>query len=383
LSQLIGAPHWVNQLPALSRSRGGQAWTAYVYSYLTYQALRERSSTCPLGRVRRAAQAICEFDGDTRPETVSGCLTSLIRLAALRDVSALLRQPSDEPSKCSDSDLKADLAADLEADLEADLGADLYVAAIYLGKTAYVARVIAEGVDYPGSKVYSTIFGDSFRAATIQGNLEMIKLLLSCVPKDNNDSDHMLSRYQGDVLIDAGRFGHQAAFNFALDMRPLNIPKHEVERRAHCETWFLEGALAGTPWPDNYQRAAAILGSHRKMFLPRGMRSLNGWLHSSAAAGQEEMVRYFLGKGATPNTPGAYRFRSPNVRGERNLKPLLLAIRHGHEMTTRILLDAGADPNWYTPDDTPLMTAVVSGIFLPLSSFSFFPFLVALIQPSI
>lgn len=321
-----------------------QGWSAYLHSYLTYQALNEPSITSPLGRIRRAAEALCVQDDDTRSELVTTYIKSLVLLAASVDGLSLFQTPATELDNCSGSDPR--------------LEADIHVAAIYLGRKDYVERVIAEGVQFCNTlkDVRSTVFGEAFAAAASHGDLGMIKLLLLC--DDGYKNDGVVKRdTQRRILGIATVYGHRAAFDFALDTRPFLLPE-EAQRRGNADAFIIEYAVRVARRPDHYERLAAILGPNSKRFDPKRDGCPTAWLTRSVNSGREQMVRYFLDNGAILNHPRAHRDSSPGLY---LYKPLLPAVRRGHETITKVLLDAGADPNWYSFDDTPLMEAVWRG----------------------
>ncbi|KAI0538437.1 ankyrin [Xylaria digitata] len=313
------------------------AFLSYVRSYLVYQVLREKSTTSRLGRIYRAAKAVCEIEGNTGDEAVMTCINSLVRLAMSGYTYELLREPIVKPNKCSDKELEA----------------DLYVAAIYLDKQFYVEGLIADGIEFCDiagrPDVHSTVFGKAFSAAIRQGNLGMIKLLLSC-NAEYRDTGFIPARERREILRSAGFYGHQDAFNFALDMRPINLPE-EPERRVHSDARALERVIRSMPFPQSYERVAAILGPDSKVFGPYHFGTPTGWLEQWARLGEVDMLRYILDKGANPNCT------EPSCIWT----PLLSAIGSDNEAIIRILLEAGADPNVPHPPHLPLMEAVWVG----------------------
>ncbi|KAI0476882.1 ankyrin [Xylaria cf. heliscus] len=340
LSQLIDYPYYIERLSWSHRSTPTQqAFRAYVHSYITYHILREKSTTSPLGRVRRAARILCETDDDAGNEAVLAGIDSLVRVAMStgRLGTLLLKPRTGQPEKCSDQDLTADLC----------------VAAICLGKQSYVESRIADGIDFCGvagrRDVHSTVFGDAFYAAMVRGDVSMIDLLLSCIAEYRETG--ILSRpKQREILVSAMMHGHQALFDFALDRRPINLPETELERTTHVDVRMLKNAIRIAPSLQNYERLAAMLGPASAAFEDRdheGTRSLQ----RSAHFNNEDMIRYFLNKGAKPNYSGPAPIYSP----------LLSAIKHNNETIIKLLLEAGADPNLPAPPDSPLMCAVWKG----------------------
>lgn len=312
-----------------------QAWSSYAFSYLAYQARREGPTTSSLGRVYRAAEAFCEQNSDS--EAFATCLNSLVRLASLHCLRSLLQGPVAEAEECPNSELEADLA----------------VAAVYLGRKSYVEGLIAGGTRFLNTlwtpDVHSNVFGYAFRAATLQGNLDIIKLFLSFNSKYR---DAALSECQWYIIYDACCYDYRAAFDFAFDLRPIRLSKAEAERRMSRDRDIVEGALYKTRWPDHYERAAAILGPEGRVFKPP-RNTPTRWLTRSVSDGKEEMVRYFLGKGVSPNFDGKHKTIQ--------YLPLLSAICHRQWSIFKILVDAGADPSQYPKTEQLLMEAAWAG----------------------
>lgn len=182
-------------------------------------------------------------------------------------------------------------------------------------------------------------------AAACQGNLEMIKLLLSYTSKLD---DVYVQSLQYKIIRGASIYDHQTVFDFGRDMRPLKIPETESERRMDREAIELNEVLRSTPCPRIYEQAAAILGPKSGIYDGPA-----AWLNRNAGYGRVEMVRHFLDKGVSPIPPDLVRHN--------RFKPLLSAFRHCNETIVRMLLDAGADPNLYPPPNTVLMEAVWKG----------------------
>ncbi|KAI0436860.1 ankyrin [Xylaria telfairii] len=328
LSQLANVsyqPQWsywpiarVQQAPSLS----------YLRSYILYQALRESSTTSMLGRIRRAANALCEIDGNTEYEAVLTCINSLVPLAMSLHLGQLLEEWKTV-KECSNEDLNA----------------DIYIAAIYLGKTSYVESLIADGVKFctmiGTPRIYSSLFGDALHAATIRGNLGMMRLILSCVAAYPEEG---VAYNQGYILMIATRHGHQAAFDFALDMGLI------TNKAGHPGFSMLAKIIKTIPSRQMYERVAAILGPDNRA-VSLAHRNPTAVLERSAfPAINAEMVRYFLDKGA-----------SPNYTKCRASSPLIAAIRADSETIFRMLFDAGADPNLGSPPNSALLSAVWKG----------------------
>ncbi|KAI0408633.1 ankyrin [Xylaria palmicola] len=334
LSQLDDPPLHIALLPQSKRTE--QASFSYARSYIAYQVLWENSTTSFLGRIGRAAKALCEEDGNTGDEAISACTDSLVHLAMGADLLTVLRKLKAEGlDECTDRDLKADIA----------------VAAIYLGKHSYVESLMIGGVEGCAvPDVRSTVFGTAFHAAAMQGNVGMIELLLSHIA-EYRDEGVLPVRRQHQILLDASKHGRQAAFDFALDKRPINLPREEPEPRWNPDIRVLRRVLQTTPSPPNYERVAAILGPNSKVFKRSYCGWPTGWLRCRAGFGDVEMVHYFLDRGANPNF----------AKGVKTYTPLLSAIKTDNKSIVGLLLEAGADPNIPHPPHSPLMYAIWKG----------------------
>ncbi|RWA07124.1 hypothetical protein EKO27_g7981 [Xylaria grammica] len=283
-----------------------------------------------------AARALCERDGDVGNEALSACVGSLLTLAMNGYFGELFREPGpDELEKCSDEALKA----------------DIYVAAIWLGKLSYVESLIADGVEFctvgRRKDVHSSIFGDAFHAAGMKGNLDMIKLLLSCIP-EYRDTGVLPADQQRSILSYASMHGHEAAFDFAMNLRPLNLPQTEAERKVDRDVHYHKRTVDMIPFPKGYEQVVALLGPDHELFERRCPTS---FLDRSSYLGNEEMVRYFLNKGVPPNYPGD----TPGF------SPLSSSILCGNETIIKLLLEAGADPNVPSPPYWALSHAIWMG----------------------
>jgi hypothetical protein len=331
LSQFVGTPRGVQWLPAPNGLRMG-SWLNYVLSYAAYQARRERRTLSFAGRAYRAAQALCQEDGEASEEAIAACLRSLLRLAACCRPEILLEAPDPQsPRECTDAELRADID----------------VAALYLGRAAHVERLVAEGVvfigspDKPGLK--SGVFGPALHAAADSGNLELVKLVLARIPRYDGAPRCAGKFYEHRcILFRAAKCGHRALFHFALDGM-LTPPPPGATGEPHQYTGgsvaSLERALS-TPWPDNFERVATLAGSQCNRLNPRRGGGDSRWLSRSADSGKVEMVRHFLGKLAAGNSdtgPGREAFQDAVKRA------LSRAVDGRHEIITKMLLDAGVD----------------------------------------
>ncbi|KAI1370787.1 ankyrin [Hypoxylon crocopeplum] len=315
--------------------RHRQGWVAYVRSYLEYQARRERSTTSPLGRIYRAAQTLCEEGGDAGSGAITACLKSLVRLATKPRRRHVLFVEST--TECSASDLKA----------------DIYIAAVCLGRKAYIQQLIAEGVPLCNRKwrrqLRSSVFGDSLRAAAYQGDLEMIKLIFSSIIEDPQPDTAPIGMLYC-VLRIASTYGHRTVFDYAAEM--IICTSGNIGD--------IGSLLVEAKRMDDLERLAAKLGVGSKRSSMENGSNVNRRLYQCVSTGEAETTQYFLSKGASPNDVQAHQKYLPGTI-KAQFMPLLRAIHNSDEAITRILLDGGADPNWYLLDNTALMAAARKG----------------------
>lgn len=153
----------------------------YIHPYFAAHALRDESSQSTLGRIRRTAQVVCELDGGcgvvaasaaAGSEAIRSCIEALLPLAAKQGRGLLSAR--EEPA--TDEGLRA----------------DIQMAAVWLGKTAHVARLVAEEsvrfcqlledeIASEAGRATGSIFVHSVRAAAMQGNVEMLQVVLGAL----------------------------------------------------------------------------------------------------------------------------------------------------------------------------------------------------------
>ncbi|KAJ3580159.1 hypothetical protein NPX13_g407 [Xylaria arbuscula] len=209
-------PRWTTQY------RADQS-LPYIHSYLMYQILRAEPTTASkFGRIRLVSRILNESDDDLE------CLSSLVSLAAHWNIMHLLK----DRHICEKDDIEA----------------DVFVAAAYLGREDYVAHLIAKGVpSYESTNAdpfRSVVFGFALRAATLKGNLGIIKLLLTRIPQYRSAGSiprHVLAL----ILDDSSIHKHQphicddAVFSFGLGVLD------ETRKRSGNEGLLLDSAEDG------------------------------------------------------------------------------------------------------------------------------------------
>lgn len=273
--------------PIMTPSSRYDAWHDFVLSYLAYHTWIEREPKSLRSRIRHVTVAIGEKVGDTGQAATLGRLKSLCRLAIGHPGwighKRPLFQSTPWPWPASDAELEADLC----------------VAAVYLGHQSYIEKLILQGCqfcDWGKTKdVSSRIFGNAYGAATLKGDLSMLRLLISSNP--NYPSEPFCNALQCNALTAAAVYGYKDMFEFALDSGALDLVagEHEDSRR-HPDYECLRDAIASTRFPDNYRHGASLFVPHSKVFneKTRDGKSLLTRLSEKADDGHMEMVQYFL-----------------------------------------------------------------------------------------
>ena len=326
-------------------------WVRFIQSYLVHRVWRERDTASSLGRIRIAAERLCESAGDTSDDAVRACIHPLCGLAF-------------NAGTAQTSSLFNEVAARDEEFGNGDQEMDLFVAAVYLDRMPLVKAIIeAEGDIHvePSWLSKSDVFGELFAAATLRGNVEMLRLLASADP---DIKDGVLTvDLRTKVIRGAAIGGHGDAFDYAIaEGPPLVIPKDaRYPFYSH-----LQLSLRITPVPAHYAKVMAILGPENRALGESVSGDRLTRLTKSARLGHIEMVRYFLEQGVEVNEPLSNRDINlepldPRRAHRATMKPLLYSITNGRQDIVKLLLDHGADPNWYSEVDTALMAAARKG----------------------
>ncbi|KAF2967798.1 hypothetical protein GQX73_g5779 [Xylaria multiplex] len=309
---------------------------AYLHSYTMYQVSRERSvENTVLGRIRIVAEALREQHSD------SECLRSLVSLAIEAGGSLMPRELTTYRYGQTNSGIEA----------------DVFVAAVYLGREDYVDDAIITGgsllEDILVGRVKSVIFGSAFEAATMQGDLQMIKMLLRGIP-GYYESGSVEDRILHEILYTTSLYhyrntrSHQAIFDFVLD----TIQTNQSTPGSGMSIQLLKSTERFAAIPVNFERANFML----QPFERRSRYSANELLMESIVCGKAEMVRYLLGRGVSPN-PTTFTYQGYT-------SPLVAAIEVGDDTIIKLLLDTEADIHYNADNrEGALVTAVWKGRF--------------------
>ncbi|KAK7963399.1 hypothetical protein PG988_010373 [Apiospora saccharicola] len=306
--------------PAPRREPIHAEWCSLVFQYLAYHAWIETEPNSLLDRIRRAAVFISEQYGDTDRPAVMARLASLCRLAGSNENGPGINWMlfwSDDPDEIRNHDRRWSAHC-----TEAELEDDLCVAAAYLVCRPYIETVISQRrLLCPWghtSQVESKVFGRTYDAAVMSGNLSMMRLVLSSSPS-YVPGGPLHRNVRRTTLELAAIFGHMDAYEFALGSEPDSMRKS------------IENIVQELRYPHQYKQALSILGndsSERIELLSRKARHGHTDMH-----GKEE---------------------GPFCRP---YKPLIQAVEKGNIDIVHLLLERGAEPNWFHPTNTPLMVA--------------------------
>ncbi|KAI1352286.1 ankyrin repeat-containing domain protein [Xylaria sp. FL0043] len=279
----------------------------------------------PLGRIRHVARTLCGGEDDLTCLSSLLCLCSKVRLQF--PPFKYDRRPFHNPFKPM-------------------IERDIFVANAYLGrkkKCIEFMSSIEDPKDIPccaRSEPFE-IFGNALDAVTLQGNLEMIKLLISQCPKSCGSPYwaslprilriNSAEAHQGDID------DRQAIYDFVFE-KIQSSSAHEIPKSEREKT--LRSALYSALEPKSFERVFPLVDS--------GPETLQRILGMNVRQGRIEMVRHLLKRGVSPNPNGALR------------EPIMDAVWSGHDGILSMLLDYKANPN-HTKEDRAtnvLMAAV-------------------------
>ncbi|KAI0411707.1 ankyrin repeat-containing domain protein [Xylaria grammica] len=318
---------------------------AFFLDYLAYQAWVARDSKSPLSRIWRAAADFSERAGNASHDAIIATIKALGGLPRGYVYETCCRRglpPGQEPSR-------------------RELEADACVAAIYLGDRLYVEHLIRQGWQFcawgvHGQDVVSDLFGPAFVAAAVKGDVSMLRLLISSNP-NHSHFDPLPFPLRACILENAARYGHEDAFNFALDSGPLDLDKGtDIDRHVYPEYSCLCDAVKSTRIVNNYCRGIDMFVSSNRAL--RNLGSLEKLLAQKAREGHVDVVKHLLSLGASPN--GRMRRNMASDGQLRTDGPLLDSVIGRSPDAAKLLLQHGANPNGFSDLHTPLMSAAWS-----------------------
>jgi ankyrin repeat protein len=330
-------------------------------SYILYRVLAEKENKPTMYTViRRTAENLCENEGITDNTTLRAYIDALCRLATNRTSFGYKRGRGGGVRKRGGFVVPQDRFDD-----EAMWTKSLLVAAAYLGQKATVRRLLDAGYD-PTDKIY--LFGTATRAAAVQGNNEILELILS-MPL----SGPSYPRREYLAVFGAAQGGHLDTLNLILEPRwGPTLPFHQdlylqkLRRKFHTNN-------------------PAVFDRIIELVRPDGKdKDLSTFLSQAVDHGYLETVSHLLDKGAAVNgdskNPARNPLRGATLKGHTEIVKLLLrrgarprlgwgdtlacAAKWGYLDIVRILLDHGADINESPPEELRAPPAIVSAIQL-------------------
>ncbi|KAI0815450.1 hypothetical protein GGR55DRAFT_346958 [Xylaria sp. FL0064] len=309
-----------------------RASLSYLNSHLVRQVLREERNHIlkPLGRIRHVARTLSGGEDDLM------YLSSLLYLVSKERGEFPLFEKNVYP---------------FGNPFEPMIERDVFVANAYLGRKKECIEFMSS-VENPQdipccsrSREFE-IFGNALDAATLQGNLEMIKLLISQCPKScGNPYWAALPRILNINSAEAHQEGvddRQAIYDFVLAKILFSsgdeIPKSDRDT-------ILFSALYNALEPKSFERVFPLVNPEPE--------TLQRILSINVRQGRIEMVRHLLNRGVSPNS------RRGEMEGSLRA-PIVEAICSGHDEILSMLLDYKANPNHHEGDrhTNALMAAV-------------------------
>lgn len=336
-----------------------------LQKYMAYRIFFHDDKTYAY-QIRYVAEWICEIKCETSEVELYTCIQELCGLHFVKEFPNRIHQ-CQTPQTNRERDVRQET-----------LPVDLILAAVYLRLPTLAIQLHSESWEerysLPRFRALTSVREARYGIAAFNGDLELLKGLLAHEPKDTADDKELNIRVESYALemIVSSTYGCQAkVFDYAWELLPKDI---EVTTRGSPYSHSLSKAMSETAFPEHYKQLAALFGLRHEIFSYRCRGDLNSRLCGSVVSGKVEMVRYFLDQGGLLNDPiASRRYTSPSVYNElcdRGLgvsEPLLLAAHEGgprgNEAVVALLLDRGADPNWYPPEKTPLMAAVAKNRF--------------------
>ncbi|KAL2059972.1 hypothetical protein VTL71DRAFT_9794 [Oculimacula yallundae] len=336
----------------------------FVQKYLAYRIPLEYNSRTLGGRIRLVAERVCEDTGNAGAEEMRSCIHDLCGLYLTQAFSGI-----------DNFDLDDIFTGRLGEEItEERLHEDTINAALYLGIPSIVKKRLlrlSDSCEYL-SHEYWTYWGRHWIPA-YRGDFDMLKLLLSIDQPTPGDVHEPIPKHcYLDMIKWSALGGHSEIFNFALSQAMIQDYEFDMSHRhSSFDYEDVAGAMLDTAFPSDYERLAAIVGRCHMVFQPRYHGDIHARLCRSARNGRVDMVQHFLEKGAWLNDPRAKRdYVKNSVEGKRQwcnrrmipkittpLLTTLVRMPKGVEAVVKLLLERGADPNWYCPDRTPLMAA--------------------------
>jgi hypothetical protein len=173
------------------------------------------------------------------------------------------------------------------------------------------------------------------------------------------------------MLLRAARNGQSEAIRFVIDnQQPYKI---SVGDAMHTHIPLYRDLRAATRYaatPADMHAIMALFPPDANLYQFYRDDDMLSRLDMAARPNNIEMVRYFIDQGCDLNNPHARRGAPdkrvspdgwrPEKKRSRH-RPLLSAVKSGNMEMVQLMLDHGADPNWFAAEDLPLTMAAFRG----------------------
>ncbi|KAH6681327.1 ankyrin repeat-containing domain protein [Halenospora varia] len=322
-------------------------WASFLQTYLAHSILRQEWYT-PLGvQIRITGEQVCRFIGSSGEDALFSCVRELCFLTFFRTTSLVreLIRPTTGGQKDGDR---------FDIDL---IDAAVQLNIISLAKDQL--RKLSKGGQSKVTRWGNSPLARRLGLASYHGNFEMVELLLDTQPSLERRQPLPIV-LRSEILRHAALGGHEELFNFALD----NNGSLDLSSRMTGDYNDLGGAISVTAFPSNFQRGLSLFGHDHQVFSRERCGDLLSRVCNSALFGRVEMVEFFLSQGVCLNNPEAHK--NPTLNPQHSLRrthdrPLIFAIKSWRESIVKLMLEHGADANWYGSEETALMVAVGLG----------------------
>lgn len=311
----------------LTSRRACRTWFPFVETYFVLRILGETNDQSRTGQLRLKAEHLQELMGASPANSLVDCVRALCRVAFRVNCNMLVQS---NLYGIDDRDPFKGFTLD---------------AALVMNNIPLATRLLLE------EPLVKPLHDRRFALAGVYGSVETFRWLVANTEPADFPFRGTLCRY-------AAIGNNSELFNLALDgVTPgwlFNQPNFK-RVRAYDQASRRIGSVR------DYKRFAALMGPDNIVFSERQNGGLEPRLWNSIRHDRMEMVQYFLDQGVCLNHPKARydaRLSGHPHESREQFRPFQSAIRNGNEDMVKLLLQYGADPNWYPADDTALSTAV-------------------------
>jgi ankyrin repeat protein len=328
-------------------------WDSYVQTYIARRSMVDSDHTLLGVQIRLLAERIYDLTNETRPDQLFSYVQTLVGFAFLATPAYVWFLVKNIPQKkLSEIQFKSDL---IDAVVKLNFA--------YLARRLLAERTRSDVLRPRNRACGFTILEDRLCVAAYNGSKEMIWLLLEMELTISNSPPYL----SPTLLLYAARGGHRNIFDFILDYCHTYQTFHGPNNSPFSWTTgyaMLCNAIAETIYPEDYERGVGMLPDDYGIFSVQRHGDLTSRLTYSARTGNINMARYFLEHGARPNNPNTRRSSINGILDpfvSHRSKPLLSALKSGDIAIVKLMLEYGAEPNWFASDETALMVAAYAG----------------------